>query len=104
MSKRDREDPTEWMEELKARQRNIWMGDQIRNSGVFYRAAWHGSEDAPIVQRIGLALIGIVVLGTGIVFFFTLAPRSVIEITISAAIMGGFVYVGIRLMWNAFFP
>jgi hypothetical protein len=90
----------DFINDLEARQRNIWMGDQIRNSGIFYRTAWHGSPDAPLVQRIGLAILGVVITGQGIALAKVMMDdRAPFIIGLFVALP--FAYIGLRLIRNS---
>lgn len=99
----------DFIKELEARQRNIWMGDQIRNSLPLYRFFWNGSPTATVIQRIGLALFGLVWLSVAFSIEYTLAipesdsdPPVFVTLLIASVVAFPFAYVGYRFVRNAF--
>lgn len=56
------------MSEIEARQRNILWPDTLGNSALVDAFLWKGSPDATRVQRIGMALIGLMYSGPGVLF------------------------------------
>ena len=89
----------EFINDLEARQRNIWMGDQIRNSGVFYRTVWHGRPDAPLVQRIGIGLFGLLFIAQ-VIGFLNLTSKDG-DVYFGSFVSLPFLYIGCRLIRNS---
>jgi hypothetical protein len=70
MSKRPRHKNTrleESINDIRFRQRNIVWPDVIVNANRVNRFLFKGARNAPVVQRIGALLFGIVLAGSGIV-------------------------------------
>ncbi|HEY4362002.1 MAG TPA: hypothetical protein VGN17_13580 [Bryobacteraceae bacterium] len=63
-------DHDQYVADLKARQRNIVFPDTVRNGRAVDKLLWKGDPDAPLVQRIGMLILGICCGGTGLTFIF----------------------------------
>jgi hypothetical protein len=70
-------DPQEFIHDVEARQRNILWPDALRNARSVDRLIFRGAPDAPLVQRIGIILFGLIYVCGGLVFLgFARAERS----------------------------
>jgi hypothetical protein len=56
----------EFIDEVRASQRNIVFPHTVRNARSVDAFLWRGSPDPTLVQRIGAWLIGVVLVGSGI--------------------------------------
>jgi len=54
------------IEEVRAKQRNTVWPDTIRNSRSVDAFLWKGSPDAPLVQRIGAWIFGVLFIMVGL--------------------------------------
>ena len=87
-------------EDVQNRQRNIVWPDTMRNGRLVDALLWRGSSEATMVQRIGIAVFGLLFLGFGLFFVFSLAPEFH---SMSIAVVGVFsVALGVRVTLNAF--
>jgi len=88
------------LEELQARQRNVDWQDTMRNGMSVDALLWRGSPEATSVQRVGIAVFGILFLSLGLFFVFALAPQ--IHSVLSAIIGILLAALGTRVTLNAF--
>jgi hypothetical protein len=93
-----------WIDEIESRQRNIVFPDTVRNGRSVDELLWKGSPDAPLVQRIGIALFGLTFAAGSVVFFWAALTRTEgwADMTASIAIGVGFLILGGHLCLNAF--
>lgn len=86
-------------EEFKAKQSNILWPDAMKNSRGVDEFLWKGAPNAPLVQRIGAWIFGIVFLLFGIAFL-DIAHRlhSPSDLVIALAFFG----LGTRVCLNGF--
>ena len=57
-----------YIEDLKARQRNLVFPDVLRGGRSVDELLWKGARDAPLVQRIGVVILALAYVLVGIVF------------------------------------
>ena len=88
------------LEELEARQRNVDWQDTMRKGMSVDALLWRGSPEATSVQRVGIAVFGILFLSLGLFFVFALAPQihSVLSVMIGILLAA----LGTRVTLNAF--
>lgn len=88
----------EYIGELKDRQRNTIWPDTLRNSRGVDSLLWKGNENAPPVQRIGIAILGLLFLAVGLDNILIGKEQQ----SWVAAIFGSFLaLVSLRLFRNA---
>ena len=103
----------EFLEELKARQRSIWWHDTLRNGLKVNYFLWNGVSKPSAVQRIGLALFGLslLLLSISISYLmyealvdpgFGMAAPPGIAVGFVGLLSFPFIYIGVRLLHNAF--
>jgi hypothetical protein len=93
-----------WEGELINRQRNIVFPDTVRNDRLVNELLWKGSPNATPVQRIGIAVLSIgpfCVAAQFIGIGWDALPDAAAILAFLVALP--FVYVGCRLVRNAFF-
>jgi hypothetical protein len=105
MSKRQKLDG--FIEESRARQRNIIFRDTVRNTRSVDAFFWRGSPNPPLVQRIGAWMFGLLFIGLGVTFYsLTVKARdedhSLLEVCFLVFISICFVLVGARIFRNGF--
>ena len=98
----NREDMEKFIDEVRARQRNIVFPDTVRNGRAVDVFLWRGSPNPTLAQRIVAWIFGIVFLAAGL---STLALAVAIHdhdslITWIPAVP--FLYLGIRIFRNGF--
>ena len=92
-------DETKFIDEIRAKQRNIVWPDTLVNSRAVDVLLWKGSRDATTVQRIVMVLYGLVFLICGLVFSsLAKGERSLILMIFSF----GLLLLAVKLMRNAF--
>ena len=94
------QEPDKFIDEIRARQRNIVFPDTVRNERPLFDFFWNGAHDPPMVQRIGARLFGLISVFSGLVIA-ALSMRSDGEwlgLAISLITVG----VGIRIFRNGF--
>jgi hypothetical protein len=57
-----------YVEDLKARQRNLIWPDVLRGGRAVDELLWKGSGDAPLVQRIGVVIVALAYLLVAVAF------------------------------------
>jgi hypothetical protein len=55
----------EYIEEIRAKQRNTVWPDPLRNSRAVDEFLWRGSSKAPLVQRVGALIFGLAYILSG---------------------------------------
>ena len=58
----------EFIDEIRAKQRNTIWPDTLRNSIGVNKFLWQGLPNAPLVQRVGAWIIGLTYLMIGVTF------------------------------------
>ena len=92
-------DETKFIDEIRAKQRNIVWPDTLVNSRAVDVLLWRGSPDATTVQRTLMVLYGLGFLVSGLVFLsLAKGERSLILMIFSF----GSLLLAVRLMRNAF--
>jgi hypothetical protein len=95
----------EFIEESRARQRNIVFPDTVRNGRSVDAFFWNGSPDPPLVQRIAAWIFGLFFIGIGLALF-SLVPgtrnREPIGAWFTTLISVLLVAAGIRVFRNGF--
>jgi hypothetical protein len=102
-----RRDLDKFVDDVRARQRNIVFPDTARNGRSVDAFFWNGSLNPPLVQRIAAWMFGLffLALGLGFVGLAIAALRqddSWIESGIWALISLALVLIGIRVFRNGF--
>jgi hypothetical protein len=96
-----------FVDETRARQRNIVFPDTVRNGRLVDAFVWRGSPHPTIVQRIAAWMFGLFFVGSGLASL-TLDVKARIEdgfsigIVIAATISLSFVLIGVRVFPNGF--
>jgi hypothetical protein len=85
---------------VESRQRNIGWPDTVRNGRSVDALLWRGSHDATTIQRVGIAVFGLLFLSIGLFFVFSLAPE--LHSVLSALFGVFFVALGLKVTLNAF--
>jgi hypothetical protein len=103
---------SQWERELEASQRNIVFPDTVRNDRFVNDLLWKGSPHATVVQRIGIALIGLTIFAPAVIMMFSVAheveigsAKSLsdwIAVAVLLLIMLPFVIFGGKALKNAF--
>jgi hypothetical protein len=57
-----------YIEDLKARQRNLIWPDVLRGGRTVDELFWKGSRDAPLVQRVGVLIVAVAYLVVAVAF------------------------------------
>ena len=94
MSKQER-----FIEEVRAKQSNTIWPDALKNSKGVDEYLWKGSENAPLVQRIGAILFGITFLIGGLAFLNVAHQKQSALFGILAV---GLFLVGGKVLLNGF--
>jgi hypothetical protein len=88
------------LEDVERSQRNTLWPDAMLNSSSVDALLWKGSPKATKVQRVGIAIFGLLFLSLGLFFMFALAPELHSPLV---AVFGIFPFaVGIKVTFNAF--
>lgn len=96
----ENETHTKLRDEVEAAQRNIVWPDTMRNGRLMDALLWRGSPEATTVQRVGIAVFGLLFLSMGLFFIFSLAPElHSVLIAVFGVLASG---LGIRVTLNAF--
>ncbi len=91
--------PRKFIEELRAKQRNIVWPETLRNGRSVDAFFWRGFSAPTLVQRIGAWLFGLTFLGCGAAFLdFGRRDGSVFLIVFSVLPLS----IGARVFWNGF--
>ena len=91
---------TKLLQDIETRQRNIVWPDTMRNSHGMDELLWKGSPAATKVQRVGIAIWGLLFLSLGLFFMFVLASE---QHSIMEAVFGLLlVALGTKITLNAF--
>jgi len=90
----------ELLAEVESRQRNIVWPDTMRNSRGMDELLWKGSLTATKVQRVGIAVWGLLFLSLGLFFMFVLGPEqhSIMEVVFGLLLVA----LGTKISLNAF--
>jgi hypothetical protein len=64
----DERDLDRFIDEVRARQRNIVFPDTVRNGRAVDAFFWNGSPNPTLVQRIAAWIFGLVFMGSGLLF------------------------------------
>jgi hypothetical protein len=88
-----------FIDEIKARQRNIVWPDALVNSRAVDVFLWRGSSDAPLVQRIGAWLFGLLYLGFGVVLWSIARREKLLPL---AVISAASFLLGAKIFLNGF--
>ena len=92
------EDIRNLMGDIESRQRNTIWPDTVRNGRSVDAFLWHGSPDASLVQRIGVALFGLAFFAGGVVFLIIARhERSFLAMIMSAGVF----FLAVRMLRNA---
>jgi hypothetical protein len=98
----------EFIDESRARQRNIVFPDTVRNARSVDAFFWHGSPSPTLVQRIAAWMFGVVDIGCGLVFVtFAIheahaSDRSWGVVGVFTLIALSFCLLGLRMFRNGF--
>lgn len=87
------------VEELKARQRNLVWPDALINSRSVDQFLWRGAPNAPLVQRVGAWLFGLVFTVVGIGFLVVAYKKHFLVFGLLSIVL---LYVGSRVFLNGF--
>jgi hypothetical protein len=97
---------------MEARQRNIVFPDTVRNDRLVNDLLWKGSPHATVVQRIGIAILGLMYLSlpAAMVFFVVRevelgSPQSLSDWAAMGVVLllaVPFIIFGIKVLKNAF--
>jgi hypothetical protein len=100
------EELDQFIDDVRARQRNFVFPDTVRNGRAVYVLLWRGSPDPGFVQRIGAWLFGLMFIGTGAVFLMQAAQARAEEdwagFGLTLLISLGLISVGVRVFRNGF--
>jgi hypothetical protein len=95
-----------FIDESRARQRNIVFPDTVRNARAADYFLWHGSPNPLFVQRIAAWFVGLILIGIGSTFLpqAAMARDEGSWIGFGAMILASasLVMVGIRIFRNGF--
>jgi ammonia channel protein AmtB len=93
-----------FIEETRARQRNIEFPDALRNSRSADVFLWRGSPRPTLVQRIAAWMFGLVFIGIAAESFsFAVAERSSFAVVLALVSMSAMAaFVGVRIFRNGF--
>lgn len=95
-----------FIDESRARQRNIVFPDTVRNGRLIDAFLWKGSPNPPFVQRIAAWMLGLLFVGMGLAFLplAALAPDEDSWFGYGAMMLISLfcVLVGIRIFRNGF--
>lgn len=91
-------DPQQFLNDVRARQRNTVWPDTFRNGRAVDAFLWRGSPDATPVQRVGTGLFGLAFLAMAVAFF--ILARQVGS-RLVGVLAFGFAFLGVRLCRNA---
>jgi hypothetical protein len=82
-----------FMDKINASQRNVLWPDTLRNVTAVDKFLWRGSPDAPLVQRVGAWLFGLMLITAG---FFMLdyfgSARWLLFIPLAFLLLGAKVF------------
>src|SRR5262249_36765012 len=96
-------DTEKFIEEVRAKQSNTVWPDALLNGRSVDEFLWKGSQNAPLVQRIGAGIFGLtfMLLGAGLIEIdreHTPDRKSLVFVIVGVA----FVLVGLKVFVNAF--
>jgi hypothetical protein len=94
--------PDDFIEDAKARQRNIVFPDTVRNGRCVDAFLWKGSPNPPLVQRVAAWLLGVFFLFAGLAFWNIGARRRENISWALDAISLAIILLGIRVFRNGF--
>jgi hypothetical protein len=100
------EELDQFIDDVRARQRNFVFPDTVRNGRAVYVLLWRGSPDPGFVQRIGAWLFGLVCIASGVTFLPSAAQSrgdedwAVFGFALVASL--GWISLGIKLFRNGF--
>jgi hypothetical protein len=96
---RTRLDSPGFIDQIRAKQRNILWPDTVVNGRAVDVFLWRGSPDPTIVQRIGAWLFGLLFLALSVGFLdYALRERSFVLVLFSL----GWILLGARVFRNGF--
>ena len=96
---RKRQTEDTFLDDVRDRQRNTVWPDTLRSEFSVNALLWKGSRNAPIVQRVGIAVIGFAFLFSGVGFGYMAYTGREAILAVFAALP---TLIGIRVFWNAF--
>ena len=93
-----------FVDETRARQRNIVFPDTVRNTRSVDVFLWRGSRHPTIVQRIAAWMFGLALFGAGTEMFFQIfvSPSSFFEVVLMVSISFVCAFAGIKIFRNGF--
>jgi hypothetical protein len=91
------------LNEIHARQKNTVWPDLMKNRALVDSFLWKGSSEATVVQRIGIALFGLLFFCPAmlIVRFGCLEPGPALFRTLMFLLALPWIAIGCRLLWNS---
>jgi hypothetical protein len=93
------QEPDKFIDEIRARQRNIVFPDTVRNERPLFDFFWNGAPDPPMVQRIGAWMAGLFLVVTGLLAALSARDGgNLLGLGTSLISVG----VGIRIFRNGF--
>jgi hypothetical protein len=84
--------------DVNARQRNTVWPDTVRNGRSVDALLWKGSPNATEVQRVGMAIFGLLFLAFGANFAYLGVTRAALLYPVSALLL----VLGLKIFLNAF--
>lgn len=96
-------DAEKLIEEVRAKQRNTLWPDTLLNGRSVDEYLWRGSPNAPLVQRIGACIFGLLFMFGGAMFVeadreATPDRKSLVPVIVGVA----FFLIGLRVFFNGF--
>jgi hypothetical protein len=89
------------VDEVEFRQRNTTYPDLLVNASNADALMWKGSRRITKIQRVGLALFGLVFLLSGISMGSTIGSFGGVSRWLGILIGAAFAGVGCKLLWNS---
>jgi hypothetical protein len=91
--------PQRFIDEIRAKQRNIGFPDGLANGAAMDKFLWQGSANPPLAQRIGAWIFGLTLAMMGVVFI-VLGREDRSRATAFIGIV--LIFLGIRVFRNGF--
>lgn len=88
-----------YIAEVRARQRNTVWPDTLRNSRGLNELLFRGVPDAPLVQRLGVWILGLFVLFGGLCVLDIAYEKRSWQVMVFSSV---FILIGVRVFLNGF--
>jgi hypothetical protein len=92
-------DPQKFIDEIRAKQRNIVFPDGLANGAAVDKFLLKGSPNPSLVQRVGAWLFGLIFLLVGVVFLGIARTNGS---RLWAFVAFGFLLLGVKVFLNGF--